>query len=222
MTTILALDFDETLAPTYQAIVAPWDKYMATWLVAHGLYPNEEAARAEYNFENEYGCGPTYFAKKFGQDIPWVEAFYQASAPMLLEAALKKLPPDPTTRELLLKVQAAGYTLAIISQGHRDYIIPLLTHLNLADLFPPHLVIDRAHKRLQPDGFLQLKHLTKPLNPTGYIMADDSAENLITAANTGYTPIHIHPRATPPGFPQLRHHFPTLHVFLENLLRSRS
>ncbi|MBI1308666.1 MAG: HAD hydrolase-like protein [Proteobacteria bacterium] len=214
--TVLALDFDDTLAPTYQAIVPPWDDFMATWLVNHGLYRTEEAARADYIYQNPYGCGPTYFAKKFGQDIPWVDAFYQAVTPLILQAAVAGTHADPALADKLSTLQQQGFVLAIITQGHRDYVLPLLHHLKLAHLFPPHLVVDRAHKRFSPNGFLQLKHLTATLKPAGYIMADDSPPNLLTAAECGYHTVHIHPQATP--LKEVHQHFPTLHAYLSSLL----
>lgn len=216
MTHILALDFDQTIAPTFAAIVAPWDNFMATWLVTHGLFKTEDEARASFQNENAYGCGPTYFAKKFGRDTPWVDAFYQAVTPLLLKPALAALQPDAELRTLLLAVQARGYTLAIISQGHRDYLFPLLKHLQLDDLFAPHLVVDRAQKRFSPNGYLQLKHLTASLMPESYIMADDVAENLATAKSCGYHTIHINPKGK--ALKQIDAQFPTLHAYLKTLL----
>jgi len=213
---VLALDFDETLAPTFAAIVRPWDDFMATWLVNHGLFKSEAESRASFKPQNEYGCGPTYFAKKFGRDLPWVDAFYQATAPLLLKSAMEKLTPDAELRKLLIAVKKKGYTLAIISLGHRDYLLPLLEYLNLADLFPPHLVIDRANKRLSPNGFKQLKHLTITLQPEEYIFADDTADNLATAKTCNYKTVHIHPNGIAKGDIDL--HFPRLHDYLKTLL----
>lgn len=213
---ILALDFDETLAPTFAAIVRPWDDFMATWLVNHGLFASEAEARASFKPQNEYGCGPTYFAKKFGRDVPWVDAFYQATAPLLLKAAIENLKPDAELRKLLLAVKGKGYTLAIISLGHRDYLLPLLEHLNLSDIFLPNLVIDRANKRLSPNGFLQLKHLTITLQPEGYIFADDTADNLATAKACNYHTVHIHPQVKKSA--DIDQRFPRLHDYLQTLL----
>lgn len=215
-TDILALDFDETLAPTYASIVVPWDDFMAAWLVKHGMYQTEAEARASYQFENEYGCGPTYFAKKFGQDIPWVDAFYQAVSPLLLQRALKDLEPDAELIDLLKETQKNGYTLAIISQAHRDYVLPLLQHLAMGKLFPPEMVVDRAHKRVSPNGYLQLKHLTRHLNPQSYTMADDASGNLVTANACGYRTVHINPK--PKFLPEVDTHAPNLKSYLQSLL----
>lgn len=216
MTDILALDFDETLAPTYSSIVVPWDDFMAAWLVRHGIYKTEEEARASYQFENEYGCGPTYFAKKFGRDVPWVDAFYQAVSPLVLKPALAALEPDPELHQLLKDVRFNGYTLAIISQSHRDYLLPLINHLGLSTFFPPELVIDRAHKRFSPNGYLQLQHLTVGMGAQSYTMADDSSGNLVTAKKCGFRTVHINPK--PKFLPEVDTHSPNLKTFLRSLL----
>lgn len=215
---VIALDFDQTLAPTYAAIVPVWDDFMAAWLVTHGIYKTEEAARATYQFENEYGCGPTYFAKKFGKDVAWVNAFYQAITPRLLKAALGGTQADAHLRSQLLELRSHGHRLAVISQGHRDYLLPLLEHLNLADLFPPHMVVDRAHKRFSADGYRQLQYLTTVHQPKAYLMADDSAENLSHAKKCGYFTAHIHPQKPASLHPDADAHFPTVSEYLDFLL----
>lgn len=216
--TVIALDFDQTLAPTYASIVPVWDDFMAAWLVTHGMYKTEEEARATYQFENEYGCGPTYFARKFGKDTAWVNAFYQAVTPRLLKAALEGLQPDAELRAKLVELHDRGHRLAVISQGHRDYLLPLLKHLNLTDLFSPHMVVDRAHKRFSADGYRQLQYLTTVHQPRAYLMADDSAENLEKAKQCGYFTAHIYPTKPEKLNPAADAHFPTLHAYLDFLL----
>ncbi len=218
---LLALDFDETLALTYQYVIPVWDTFMAEWLVRHGHYATPEAAYGEmrkHTFNNPYGCGPTFLAKHFGRNTAWIDAFYQAVAPLATAACIEGgMAPNPALNAKLAELAENGYILTIISQAHRDYILPLLPVLGVANLFPPALVVDRAHKRLNPHGYEVAQHLTSHLKPSACYIADDSAENFPHATSCGYICAHIHPEAPARKVPTAQAHHTTLLSFLNTL-----
>ncbi len=217
--TLLALDFDETLAPTYQFSVPAWDDFLAQWLVTHQIYGSEAEARQNMaSFSNPYGCSPTFIAHQFGKNKAFIESFYQAVSPLILIANIAGgLKVHPQLKSELLRLQAAGYYPVIISQGHRDFILPILPHLELADIFSPLQVVDRAHKRLEPHGYQLAKALTAHLNLTHFIICDDNAPNFPHAKAEGYTTVLIHPAPTPEARAQADDHSPSLTDYLGTL-----
>lgn len=217
--TLLALDFDETLAPTYQFSIPAWESFMAEWLITHGLFATATEARQHmHSLDNPYGCGPTFMARQFGKNKAFIEAFYQAVSPLILQAnRAGNLQVDPQLKPALQRLQAVGYYPVIISQGHRDFILPILPHLGLADLFSPTQVIDRAHKRLEPLGYQVAKALTMHLNLQHFIMCDDSAPNFPHAKAEGFTTVLIHPQPAEEALAQADHHFPNLVNYLQTL-----
>jgi hypothetical protein len=218
---LLALDFDETLAPTYQYVIPVWESFMAQWLVRHGHYPNETAARTEmgkHAFNNPYGCGPTFLAKQFGRNTAWIDAFYQAVVPFAVTACIKGgMSSNPQLNHKLLELKDKGYIPVIISQAHRDYILPLLPVLGLESIIPPTMVVDRAHKRVSSHGYEVAQHLTNHLNLETFYMADDSAENFPHATNCGFICAHIHPEAKSRQVATASYHYKTLIEFLNVL-----
>lgn len=217
--TLLALDFDQTLAMTYPHMVPVWDEFMVHWLVQHGHCTSPEQARAQIpNLANPYGCGPTTMAKHFGENKAWIEAFYLASAPHLVEACKQgglRVPAeiDPTLKTL----QQRGFYPMIISQGHRDSILPLLSMLGLRDVFSPTQVIDRAHKRLEPHGYQLAKYMARAYPITRLIMADDSPANFPHAKAEGFETVLIHPTPTPAEIASADTHAPDVLTFLKSL-----
>lgn len=217
--TLLALDFDETIAPTYQFSIPAWKDAMAEWIVTHGLFPTLEIAKqAMPSLSNPYGCHPTFFAREFGKNKAFIEGFYQAVSPLILQANLAgNLHVDANLKPELLRLQGLGYYPVIISQGHRDFILPILPHLGLADIFSPTQVIDRAHKRLEPLGYQIAKALTAHLNLTTFLMCDDSAPNFPHAKAEGFTTILIHPSPAEEAVNESDQHFPDLVSYLRTL-----
>jgi FMN phosphatase YigB (HAD superfamily) len=217
--TLLALDFDETIAPTFQFSIPAWKDAMAEWIVVHGIFPTIEMAKqAMPSLSNAYGCHPTFFAREFGKDKAFIEGFYQAVSPTILQANIQgNLQLDPALKPELLRLQAAGYYPVIISQGHRDFILPILPHLGLEDIFSPTQVIDRAHKRLEPLGYQIAKTLTAHLNLQHFIMCDDSAPNFPHAKAEGFTTVLIHPTPAEEALKEADYHFPDLVSYLRTL-----
>jgi len=217
--TLLALDFDETLAPTYQFSIPAWESFMAEWLITHRLFATTAEARQHmHSLDNPYGCGPTFMARQFGKNKAFIEAFYQAVSPLILQANLAgSLQVNPQLKSELQRLQAAGYYPIIISQGHRDFILPILPHLGLADLFSPIQVVDRAHKRLEPLGYQVAKALTAHLNLKNFIMCDDSAPNFLHAKAEGFTTVLIHPNPTAEAIAAADSHSPDLLSYLQTL-----
>jgi HAD superfamily hydrolase (TIGR01509 family) len=217
--TLLALDFDQTLALTYPHIVPVWDDFMVKWLVEHGHCATRAEARSQIpHIVNPYGCGPTTMAKHFGTNKAWIEAFYLASAPLLVEACTKgglSIPPDlkPTLRALDKK----GFYLCIISQGHRDSILPLLKLIGLAELFSPIQVIDRAHKRLEPHGYQIAKYMARNHPIQRFVMCDDSPANFPHAKTEGFETVLILPNPTAEERASANSHAPDLLTFLKTL-----
>jgi FMN phosphatase YigB (HAD superfamily) len=217
--TLLAIDFDETLVPTYRCSVPVWDAYLAKWLVTHGHYPTLEDARANMKtFENPYGCGPTFMARQFGHKKAWIEAFYMAVSPHLLEANIAgNVQVDPALKSELVRLQGAGYVPIIISQGHRDFILPLLKYLDLADVFLAQQVIDRAHKKLEPHGYQLAKYLNSHLPLQRFIMADDSAYNFAHAKAEGFETVLITPTPKADDVAMADSHASDIVAFLKRL-----
>lgn len=218
--TLLALDFDQTLAMTYPHIVPVWDEFMAQWLVEHKHLPDIATARSSLKmYENPYGCGPTAMSKHFGTNKAWIEAFYLASAPLLVEACTKggmSVHPDlePTLRALDKK----GFYLCIISQGHRDSILPTLKFIGLSELFSPTQVIDRAHKRLEPHGYQMAKYMARNHPIERFIMLDDSPANFPHAKAEGFETVLIEPNPTPEALSSADTHAPDVLSYLKTLL----
>lgn len=217
--TLLALDFDETLAPTYQYSIPVWEEFLAKWLVTHGLFATTAEARQHLGgLDNPYGCGATFIARQFDKNKAFIEAFYQAVSPIILTANLQGgLQISPQLKPTLQRLQAAGYYPIIISQGHRDFILPVLQHLQLDDLFGSAQVVDRAHKRLEPLGYQIAKALTAHLNLQNFIMCDDSAPNFAHAKAEGFTTVLIHPNPAAEAIAQADHHSPDLVSYLHTL-----
>jgi FMN phosphatase YigB (HAD superfamily) len=217
--TLLGLDFDETLLPTYQFSIPAWEGFLAEWMVTHGLFASLPEAQAQMRvFDNPYGCGPTFMARQFGKNKAFIEAFYQAASPLVLQANVAgNLQPHPHLKPELLRLQASGYYPLIISQAHRDFILPLLQHLQLSDLFTPLQVVDRAHKRLEPLGYQVAKALTAHLKLQNFIMCDDSAPNFSHAKAEGFTTVLIHPTPTAEALGLADHHAPDLVSYLQTL-----
>ena len=217
--TLLAIDFDQTLAMTYPHIVPVWDEFMVHWLVEHGHCETLEEARSQIpNIANPYGCGPTTMAKHFGANKAWIEAFYLASAPLLVEACTKgglSVPPElePTLRALDKK----GFYLCIISQGHRDSILPTLKFIGLSELFSPIQVIDRAHKRLEPHGYQMAKYMARNHPIQRFIMLDDSPANFPHAKAEGFETVLIEPNAPPEAIASADTHAPDVLSYLKTL-----
>jgi FMN phosphatase YigB (HAD superfamily) len=217
--TLLALDFDETIAPTFQFSIPAWESTLAEWLVTQQVFFNiTEALHQMRAFDNPYGCGPTFMAKEFGKNKAFIEGFYQMVSPIILQANLAgNLQVDLNLKPELLRLQAAGYYPVIISQGHRDFILPILPHLGLDDIFSPTQVIDRAHKRLEPLGYQIAKALTAHLNLSHCIMCDDSAPNFSHAKAEGFTTVLIHPSPAEEAIKEADQHVPDLVSYLKTL-----
>ncbi len=217
--TLLALDFDQTLALTYPHIVPVWDELMAAWLVQHGHQPTLAAAHTVLqNYENPYGCGPTAMAKLFAENKAWIEAFYLHSAPYLVAACTSgHLSVPPELAPTLAHLNASGYRLTLISQGHRDSILPLLKLIGLSHLFPPTQVIDRAHKRLEPHGYQLAKYMARAYPITRFIIADDSPHNFPHAKAEGFETVLIEPTPTASAIASADAHYPDVLSFLKTL-----
>jgi FMN phosphatase YigB (HAD superfamily) len=217
--TLLALDFDDTLVMTSPHSVPVWDSFMAAWLVQHGHYASVAEARTNMqSYNNPYGCGPTFMAEQFGRNKAWIEGFYLAVSPLLLQANLSGgVSVNPGLKTEILRLWAAGYYPVIISQGHRDFLIPMLQHLGLSSLFAPTQIIDRAHKRLEPHGYQLAKYLTNYMPLQHYIIADDSAPNFPHAKAEGFTTVLIKPNPNADEQAAADNHFPDLVSYLKTL-----
>ncbi len=217
--TLLALDFDETIAPTYQFSIPAWEASLTDWLLIQGVFGSAtEAQQHMHAFNNPYGCGPTFMARQFGRNKAFIEGFYQMVSPIILQANLQgNLHVDAELKPQLQRLQAAGYYPVIISQGHRDFILPMLPHLGLDDIFSPTQVIDRAHKRLEPLGYQIAKALTAHLHLKNFIMCDDSAPNFPHAKAEGFTTVLIHPTPAAEALTAADQHFPDLVSYLKTL-----
>ena len=217
--TLLAIDFDQTLAITYPHIKPVWDDLLAQWLVQHGHKTNlTDAKNSLHSFDNPFNCGPTALAHQFGENKAWIEAFYLASAPHLIEACHNgglTVPHDlaPTLNTL----QAQGYYPMVISQGHRDSILPLLEMLGLIRIFSPVQVIDRAHKRLEPHGYQMAKYMARAYPITRFIMLDDSPANFPHAKAEGFETVLIEATPTPEALASADTHAPDVLSYLKSL-----
>jgi FMN phosphatase YigB (HAD superfamily) len=217
--TLLALDFDQTLAMTYPHIKPVWNGLLAQWLVQHGHKTNlTDAKNSLHSFDNPFNCGPTALAHQFGENKAWIEAFYLASAPHLIAACRNgglAVPHDLATT--LNALQSKGFYPMIISQGHRDSILPLLEMLGLNTVFSPVQVIDRAHKRLEPHGYKMAKYMARAYPITRFIMCDDSPANFHHAKAEGFETVLIEPNPTLEAIRSADTHTPDVLTFLKSL-----
>jgi putative hydrolase of the HAD superfamily len=224
MPNLIIFDFDETLGDTERHMHEVYIPRIREILAEHIDLSEEEVRARNHAHYMSHGASIHGWAEELGLDMAWTLETFRRMAPHLVEAVMPHLAPNPAVIAKLKALQARGHTLAILSHGHRDYILPLLATLGLHDIFPPHMLFDisavRGHLKRTPDSY---QHVLTALADKPYqkhFMLEDSIRNLIPAHQLGFTTILV--GATKKVLPELAayvdRHDPDLESALDYLL----
>lgn len=224
MPNLIIFDFDETLGDTERHMHAVYIPRMREILAEHIDLPEDEVRTRNHHHYMAHGASIHGWAEELGLDMAWTLETFRRMAPYLVEAVMPHLAPNPAAIAKLQDLQKRGHTLAILTHGHRDYVLPLLQTLGLHEIFPPHMVFDisATHGILKREQG-SYRHVLNALASKPYqkhFMLEDSIRNLIPAHQLGFTTILV--GATKKVLPELAayvdRHDDTLEQSLDYLL----
>jgi FMN phosphatase YigB (HAD superfamily) len=196
MTSLILFDFDDTLADTerymttafYERLVEILAPYHAPVNLQEMMVKNTELFRV-------HGSSLHGWMHELGQDMEFTLEMFRLMAPAIREAVIPHLVRDEGLIARLKGLQEKGYTLAILTLGHRDYCLPLLEILGLDGIFPDEMVFDVSvmEGRLKRD-VETFKHLLEWHLPGKFerkIMFEDSLRNLMAAHKAGFETVLV-------------------------------
>lgn len=223
MSTLTILDFDDTLAQTDVHISMPVRASL------HGLLQAETGLELDAFLEKtailskQYGTSIHGWAAVLGKDTRWVLKTFRALAPTLTDAALAGIRPDGALNAKLQTLKAKGHTLAVLTHGHRDYVLPVMAHLGLLEVIPEQNVFDIE----STEGVLKrnedaYRYVLNTLADTVFLahnMVEDSPLNLVAPKKMGFTTWLVgHQVPTVEATPYIDHRLPTIHDVVNALL----
>lgn len=203
-------DLDNSLAEKSENYIRPaYFNYL--YSVVNTLQPMSfEAFMVHMNEYNARGMGTFGWARHLGKSDEWVHEHHHLMSPLLAEAAMSNLQPNPQVHRRLAALKDAGHKLAIYTHGHANYALPVVQHLGLSPYFVPEDIYDITtnNRRLKTCEtsyrFIvaeQQQRLGRPFRL--YNMVEDNAHNLHAAKKAGFTTILIGGDEYPPEEGQL-------------------
>ncbi len=219
---LIVFDFDDTLADTERHMLASFDTKVSELLHTHTNLPVQEIASKNFYMYRTHGSGLHGWGKELGKDMDWVLMMFREVAPIIREAAMPFMEPDPALLSRLQTLKDAGHTLAILTLGHRDYCLPLIKKLGLDAFFPENMVFDISvmEGRIKRHE-ATFHHLLENHLPGKYqhmYMFEDSMANLIAAKKAGFRTILVGPTTPPEELAQsIDHHSLTITSALDHL-----
>lgn len=195
MPNLILFDFDETLGETERHMDPAYYPALAEILAEHITLPLDEVRRRNHEHYMAHGASIHGWAQELGLGMEWTLETFRRLAPHLTAAVMPHLAPNPAVIADLQDLQKRGHTLAILTHGHRDYVLPLLEKLGLGAIFPPAMVFDISATngilKRTPESY---RHVLTALDGQPYrkhFMLEDSIKNLPPAKQLGFTTILV-------------------------------
>jgi len=223
MSTLTIIDFDDTLCTTECYMDGGFYPALMRRIAPHRTYTMEQLRQANAHMYLHHGASIHGWAEELGLGMDWVLETFAHIAPSLAQAVRPHIAPNPQVNGKLRQLQKQGHTLAILTHGHRDYVLPLLEHLELAGIFPPEMVFDisavNGHLKRTVEPY---RHVLNALAGTVFLrhnMVEDSPANLPPAKQLGFTTWLVGEKPVQPdAAPFIDHRHPTLNDALDVLL----
>jgi FMN phosphatase YigB (HAD superfamily) len=224
LSTLTILDFDDTLAQTEVHIAPPIKDLLYQILKAETGLSREEFIQRSRELSALHGSSIHGWAKLLNKSESWVLTTYAELAPHLVGYAQVHIAADEVLNTKLRLLQKRGHILAILSHGHRDYILPLMRHLGLLDIIPEHHVFDISSTA----GILKrsehsYRYVLNSMADHAFLahnMVEDYPANLVAAKTLGFSTWLVGARApSPEETPYIDYRKPTLHDVLDDMLR---
>ncbi len=138
---------------------------------------------------------------ELGEDMAFTLRMFKQFAPHLRDGVLPHMQRNEVLLARLAALQAQGHELVILTLGHRDYCLPILEKVGIAEYIPAEKVFDISvmEGRLKRDASTYdylLQHHVKGEWRHKY-MFEDSMANLIAAHKAGFETILVGPQKVP-------------------------
>lgn len=190
--TLIVFDIDSTLVPHSEGLLLePFFEAFFKLASQHseGLDYEEFRKLCDAAYL-EHGCCVRVWVEGLPDNKISVVDAYGHIAMSLLQPVIESglVTPDPILKAKLRQLEALGAHLVLLTQGHRNYSVPLLRFTELDDVFPEHtlhdiVAVNGAIKRTEAP-YIYLRE-TYP-GFARYVMVEDTPGNLGPAHNQGY------------------------------------
>ncbi|MBI1309373.1 MAG: HAD hydrolase-like protein [Proteobacteria bacterium] len=227
MSSLILFDFDGVLVHNEDLLVKHLTPIFKTHLDPGNHYTYEEFSNLRERLFRAHGSCLRGWAVENNLSDQWVVEMQQITNVAVGKIIAPMLTPDEPLNTALQALKAQGHTLAILTNSHRDYTLPMMEALGLRTLFPDDMVFDtsilkgRSKQHHGTYQFVVNALATKPF--LHHFMLEDIAPNLQQAKACGFTTLFIHEE--PPAAehaPFVDHHFPTTHPALTYLQQTLS
>lgn len=175
---LLVLDLDDCLAMTNK----PLGDYMAEIIAKEYGMPFDETLEMLWDAFLKYGCSATYLAERDGHDREWIERIYLNAGMALVHNAGQHIAPNPDLSILLETLESDGWSIAVLTQGRREYALGMLEFLEVRQYVIDDLLLGRqcvefeSKKTYAPYARFEERLANQPKRK---IMAEDSPSNLV-------------------------------------------
>lgn len=208
--TLTVFDLDNSLAENSETYIRP-ALFNFLYGSINSLKPMDfESFMVKMNEFNSRGLGIFGWANHLGLQEDWVHEQIILMGPVLAEATMANLKPNPQVHTRLQTLQERGHALAIYTHGHAGYARPVVQHLGFSRYFPEHAIYDittnnRTLKTSASSYQFIVNEQQKLLGTTftHFNMVEDNATNLHAAKQAGFKTILISTGDYPPEENQL-------------------
>ncbi len=193
---LIVFDLDDCLAQTIDIL----GHYLTQQIMdIYKISYQEADVLRIYGMEN-FGCSAGYLAERDGYDQAWIEDIYAHMGEMLVQNIHEHLEPCALLQSRFANLQANSWTIALLTQGRKDYAHGILRHLEIEAFFHSGLIMGRdcvnyTSKRTEEP----YKRLLERLNavPDTMVMLDDTPANLKPAQELGFKVGLVGTKSTP-------------------------
>jgi|GEM_PF-2318458 len=193
---LIVFDLDDCLAQT----IEPFAHYLREEFVKMFNISYEEATALGWLGMEQAGCSLKYIAERDGFDADWVEDGYMRIGQTVVQNIAQYVEPCALLQSRFAYLQAKSWTIALLTQGRKDYAHGILRHLDIEAFFHPELIMGRdcvnyASKRTQEPYKQLLERLD--VVPSTMVMLDDTPANLKPAQELGFKVGLVGAKSTP-------------------------